>query len=283
MFCKLFNFKLLTVSLLFAISGNAVAECESSLPLQGTESVKTCNPRSETCVSPIEAAFEYMKKSKDDTSVFTVFLQASPWRLYDKDFRILSVEELAGIIKPGLAKDTKNKKSVSLIASWTSVAPEANGKSLAQKLSSALNNFPVTGMDGFLWIDKNGKLRTTHQAFTVMQSYGVYQIVEGDEVMIPLTVGWAINDEPFFIKNKNAEGIMRAGAGWDIYGLCPDHALQSFEAAAKLAHPIAAYNAATIRLERHQQGDIEAAIALLSQAAKAGDAKSQARLKTLRP
>ena len=71
------------------------------------------------------------------------------------------------------------------------------------------------------------------------------------------------------------------GAGWDIYSLCPDHALKTFEAAAKMSNSIAAYNAALMRLERNGDGDVEAARALLSQAAGAGDAKAQAKLKTL--
>jgi TPR repeat protein len=48
-----------------------------------------------------------------------------------------------------------------------------------------------------------------------------------------------------------------------------------------MSHPIAAYNAAVMRLDRGQKGDVEAAKALLTQAAKAGDKKSQRLLPTL--
>ncbi|MGD1075224.1 MAG: hypothetical protein ABR903_03980, partial [Thermodesulfovibrionales bacterium] len=60
-------------------------------------------------------------------------------------------------------------KRIDLIASWTGVAPDRDGKSLAQKLSDVLNGLPVSGKDGFVWIAKNGAVRTTHQAFTVQK------------------------------------------------------------------------------------------------------------------
>jgi TPR repeat protein len=183
------------------------------------------------------------------------------------------------MMRPHIAKGLKR---VVLVSSWTDVAPDRGNKSLAQKLSDALKGFPVSGMDGFLWIAKDGAMRTTRQAYTVKQGYGPYSIADGDEVMVSLAAGWPAELEDYFVKERNAEGIMQAGAGRDIYSLCPDRALQAFEAAAKLSHPIAAYNAAVMRLERNGEGDIEAATALLSQAASAGDKKSRARLQKLK-
>lgn len=220
-----------------------------------------------------------MGKVKDDPSVLSIILNASPWHFYDSEMRILSSEDVAEIVQPYLSKKVKR---VDLIASWTGVPPQQGGKSLANKLSDTLNGFPVIGKNGFLWVSKDGHLRTTRQAFTIRKGSGPYSIVKGDELMVSLVAGWPAAAEEFFVKEQNAEGIMRAGAGWDIFFLCPDRALQAFDAAAKLKNPIAAYNAAMIRLERQNKGDLEAATALLSEAANAGDTKAQAWLKKLK-
>jgi hypothetical protein len=264
--------------LLFAVCCDALADCKTSLPLQGVISIENCDPRTESCIPGQKAVYHYMVKMKDDPADLTIAVHASPWRFYDDQMRILSIEEVAEIAKPRITKDVKR---IVLIASWTGVAPNPGGKSLAQKLSDSLKGFPVSGMDGFLWLTKNGSMRTTHQAFTIRQG-GPYGIKDGDDVMVSLAVGWPAEMEGGFVKERNAEGIMRAGAGWDILFLCPDRALQSFEAAAKLSHPIAAYNAALMRLERRGKGDLEAATTLLSQAVATGDKKAQARLDKLK-
>ena len=99
--------------------------------------------------------------------------------------------------------------------------------------------------------------------------------------MVSLVPGWVVGYEEDFVKKGNAKGIMHAGAGWDIFMLCPERALQSFEAAARLSDPIAAYNAAIIRIERGKDGDREAAAAFLKRAAKLGDSKAKARLQEM--
>jgi hypothetical protein len=136
-------------------------------------------------------------------------------------------------------------------------------------------------MDGFVWLSKDGSARTTHQAFTTKHLKNPYGLHLGDDVMVSLVAGWPIDFEEDYAKKGDAYGIMRAGAAWDIFMLCPERALQSFEAAARLSNPIAAYNAAIIRLERSKDGDLEAATALLSQAAALGDKKAQAKLDRL--
>jgi hypothetical protein len=264
--------------LLVAVCCDALADCKTSLPLQGTVSIKNCDQRTENCIPGQKAVYEYMNKLKEDPADLTIGVHASPWQFYDNQMRILSVEEVAEMVKPRITKEVKR---IVLVASWTGVAPGPASKSLAQRLSDSLKGFPVNGMDGFLWITKNGSLRTTRQAFTIRQGGGPYSVINGDDVMVSLAVGWPAEMEEVFVKERDADGIMRAGAGWDIYFLCPDRALQAFEAAAKLSHPIAAYNAALMRLERRSKGDLEAATALLSQAAAAGDKKAQARLDKL--
>lgn len=254
------------------------ADCSSPLPLTGALKIETCDAGKEVCVSAEEAVYEYMKDAEGSPDAYTVGVNSSPWRLYDADMRIITTAEMASLLRPGLTKD---KKSVELIASWTGVAAAPNKKSLAQQLSDQLNGFPVTGKDGFLWITKDGKLRTTHQAFSVHAGAGPYQVAKGSEVFVPLATGWYAEMESAFVKEQSADGLLRAGAGWDVYLLCPDRALQTFEAAARLGNPIAAYNAALMHLERGSRTDRKAARSLLMQAASSGDSKAKLRLQML--
>lgn len=267
----------LFVIILLMEYGYAFAECETSLKLQGALSVACCKP-ADSCKSAGETLYKYMDAIKDDPEVLTIGLQASPWHLYDQEMRILRVEELAQMVKTQLKAPVKR---IQLIASWTGVAPEKNWKSIAERLSSVLNGFPVSGMDGFLWVAQNGSIRTTKQAFTIKQTcpYGVHP---GEDVMASLVAGWPIEFGEDYVKNQDADGIMRVGAGYDIYMLCLDKALQSYEAAAKLSNPIAAYNAALIHLERGSKSDIAAATSLLSQAIALGDKKSKVLLTELK-
>jgi hypothetical protein len=269
-FMTLFN-----ICLLLATGQHALAGCETSLKLEGVMSVECCTPR-DKCIPAGKAVDEYSEAAKDDPSLLSISVQSSPWHFYDNDMRILTVEELAEMVKPTI----KKVQRIALIASWTGVAPDRNGKSLAQKLSDALNGFPVTGMDGFVWIAKDGSVRTTHQAFTIKQKcpYGVHP---GKEVMVSLVAGWPVGFEEDYVKERNSEGIMNAGAGWDIFMLCPERALQSFEAAAKLSNPIAAYNAALMRLERGKGDDVKEATSLLTQADKLGDKKARTMLRKI--
>lgn len=266
-------------TLLAVANCSALAECPSGLPLSGVITIKTCEPSKETCIPGEQAVYDYMQKVEDKPEAYTIALNASPWRFYDAEMRIITVQEMAQTLKPSL---TEEKKRIELIASWTGVAPDINSKSLAQQLSDQLGGFPVSGMDGFLWVANDGKLRTTRQAFSAHIAMAPYKISEGDEIFVPLVAGWPAEMESTFIKDRNAEGIMRAGAGWDIFFLCPDRALQAFETAAKLGHPIAAYNAALIRLERGDKNDLTIARALLQQAAKIGDGKAKTRLEMLK-
>lgn len=256
-----------------------LAECKSSLPLEGVASIESCDPQTKNCVPGAKALYTYMGKTKDDPSVVSVSLHASPWRFYDPEMRILSVEDVAELLRSHLKKGVKR---IHLAASWTGVAPAPGQKSLAQRLSEQLKGFPVEGEDGFLWISKDGATRTTRQAFTVTRGGRPYGVKDGDEVMVSFVAGWPATFEDAFVKEQNADGVMRAGAGWDIFFLCPDRALQSFEEAARMSNPIAAYNAAMLRLERGDTGDLEAANALLRRAAEIGDSKAVSKLKTLK-
>lgn len=250
--------------------------CDTShLSLSGTVNVTTCSPENAAdCVYAGKAVYEYLEKVPDTDSIFTIGLQSSPWRLYDGEMRILAVDELADAIRPKL--DGKVER-VEIIGSWTGVSPAPGRPSLADRVSKALDGFPVKGEDGFLWLAQDGTRRTTRQAFTLREGAGSYFLPVGSEVFVPLVAGWPaeVQDQ---IAEDDADMLMRAAAGWDVFFLCPDKALAGFEHAAEKGSAIAAYNAALMRLERAADGDREAALALLERGAALGDARSRARL-----
>lgn len=171
-------------------------------------------------------------------------------------------------------------KRVILVASWSGTAPDSRSDSLAKKLSMALGGMPVSGQDGFVWVSPKGKLRTTHQAFTGRVS-GPYRVAKSDDLMVSLVPGWVMDLEPEFVKAKNSAGIFRVGAAKEIFLLCPEGALKSYDEAAALRDPIAAFNAAIMRLERDKPGDRAAALVLLEQSAAQGDKKAENKLKSL--
>lgn len=257
------------------ISPIALACDTSHLSLSGAANVETCSPESGSdCVYAGKAVYEYLEKVPDSDSVFTIGLQSSPWRLYDGEMRILAVDELADAIRSKL--DGKLER-IELIGSWTGVSPAPGQSSLADRISKALDGFPVKGEDGFLWLAQDGTRRTTRQSFTSREGAGSYFLPKDSEVFVPLVAGW-----PAYVQDKIPEGdadlLMRAAAGWDVFFLCPDKALAGFEHAAEKGSAIAAYNAALMRLERDADGDRAAALALLERGAALGDAKSGARL-----
>jgi hypothetical protein len=206
--------------------------------------------------------------------VFTIGMQSSPWRMYDGDMRILTVDDVAAAVR---AKLDGKVERVELIASWTGVSPQAGVPSLAERVSKALGGFPVKGEDGFLWLAPDGTRRTSRQAFTLREGAGSYFLPKGSEVFVPLVAGW-----PAFVEDRipddNPDLLLRAAAGWDVFFLCPARALAGFERAAAKGSAIAAYNAAVMRLERDGDGDRAAAFALLERGMALGDARSRARI-----
>lgn len=260
---------------LFLLSPAAVACDASHLPLSGSVAVETCSAQdSADCVYAGKALYEYMEAAPDSDSLFTIGLQSSPWRMYDGQMRILTVDDVANLVRPELGGKLER---VELIASWTGVSPEPGMPSLADRVSKALGGFPVRGEDGFLWLAQDGTRRTTRQAFAAREGAGSYSLPKGSEVFVPLVVGWPayVQDQ---IPETDADLLMRAAAGWDVFFLCPDKALAGFEHAAAQGSAIAAYNAAIMHLERGADGDRAAAFALLERGVALGDAKSRARL-----
>lgn len=253
----------------------AALACDTShLALSGTATVETCSPGSDAdCVYSERAVYEYIQAVPDPEEAYTIGLPSSPWRLYDGQMRIMAPEELADQIRPKL--DGKVQR-VELIGSWTGAVPAPGMPSLADRVSKALDGFPVKGENGFLWLAANGARRTTRQAFTVRDGAGSYFLPKGAEVFVSLAIGW-----PAFVEQMDPDDpelAMRAAVGHDAFFLCPDKALAGFERAAGMGHAIAAYNAAVMRLERNGDGDRAAALALLERAAQLGDGKSRERL-----
>lgn len=256
----------------------AALACESNLPLSGVTTVPTCSPRESTdCVFAGDVLYPYFAAAPDDANVMAVGLQSSPWRVYDGDMRILTIDEVAATVRANLEKESR----VDLVGSWTGVSPSPGVPSLADRLSKVLGGFPVHGEDGFLWLAADGTRRTTRQAYSFRAGGGSYFVPKGGEVMAALAAGWpaAIEDQ---IPDDEPMMLMRAAAGWDVLNLCPDRALAGFERAAAKGSAIAAYNAALMRLERNGDGDHAAALKLLERGAALGDAKSKARLEAER-
>jgi hypothetical protein len=254
------------------------ADCSHKLPVSGGVGVPRCDPARQHCLPAHEAFNAYLQKAADDRSTFYLMAHASPWRFYDGDLRIRSVEEMAELIRGPLAE--QGAKRVVIRASWSGVRPEPEVQSLAERLAASLTGVKVEGADGFLWIGKDGQWRTTHQAFTA-SSGGRYEVAEGDDVMVSLIVGWLAGHAGEFVAQRNARAVTAAGAAWDIFGLCPRQAYQLFETAAQMGDALGAYNAASILLEKGGEADIAAARAFLTQASGAGDALATARLQKL--
>jgi len=157
----------------------ANAECTEDLGLNGTITIDTCDRNKEKCISADQAVYEYANNIADRDEILLLILNSSPWRFYDEKMRILSVDEVATMIRPMMKKSVK---SVSLMSSWSGHSPVKGAKSLSDRLSKQLDGTPVKGVSGFLWLSQNGKYRTTKQQFTVRRS-GPYEIAQGTDVI----------------------------------------------------------------------------------------------------
>lgn len=261
------------------LSPAAFACDDVHLPLSGTVTVPTCSPAADAdCLYAGEVVHAYMEKVPDSDEVYTIGLQASPWHLYDGEMRILTVDDLAAMLRPQL--DGKVKR-IELIGSWTGVSPAAGVPSQADRLSKALDGLPVQGEDGFLWLSADGSRHTTRQAFTAREGAGSYYVPRGKDVLVALADGWPAYVEDR-IPDNEPDLLMRVGVAKDVFMLCPGEALAAYERAAGKGSAIAAYNAALMRLERAADGDREAALKLLERGVTLGDTRSRKRLEVER-
>jgi len=247
--------------------------CESPGALGGTELVKSCDPDAETCVPGTAAVHAYAEAYPDTDAELSVALTSSPWHFYDPEGRILSVAELVALLQPHVKPATKQ---VMLLASWA-----GGGEApLAPQVADGLG-LPVQAPDGFLWLAADGSTRITKQAYTVRRS-GFYQVVEGEDVMVALTYGWAVGMEDRFIADNNPRLLRDAAIGWEVFQLCREKSLAGFELAARHGDAVSAYNAAIMRLEADSEEERAAALALLERAVELGDEKSRTLLAGLR-
>jgi len=267
---------ILASSILFC--GTTFADCPSSLPLKGISTVEDCRANSKNCVEAGAALREYMDARADDApELLTIGLHGSPWHLYDADDRIMEIGDLAQLVKD----QGPQIKRVELLSSWSGVAPDVHHQSLAAQLSRALGNMPVTGQDGFVWYASDGHTETTHQAFTMRAGAGRYLVKPGEKVMASLVVGWPLELEPEILKRQDGQGMLFEGAAYDVFLLCPERSLVAYEKGASFSNAVATYNAAIMHLERNEPGDKAVALALLKQAASAGDTKASEKLRAL--
>ena len=216
-----------------------------------------------------------MRWKLDIPEVFAIGLQTSPWRMYDIEGRILTVEEVAAVIR---ARRPDSDKRVRLVGSWTAARPDGSKATLAHRLSDALDGFPVDGSDGFLWLSPKGGMRTTHQAFSVWKT-GPYRVGHDEDVLMALVPGAMAQFEDQFSRDGSAEGVLQAGIGYDVFMLCQERALTAFERAAGMGNAIGAYNAGLMHAE---SGDRSTAITWREKAETLGETKARAALATLR-
>ena len=258
----------------------AQASCGHPFDVEGIITVENCDPDKDECIDGIRAIYEYgdALDSLDDggDDVLTISIMSSPWRLYGQKMRIMRAKELATLVKSDL---NDKVKSVKLYSSWSEHAHVGRSKSLSQELSEALDGLPVEGIDGFLWQNENGEYYATKQAFTVtLGRQFPYRHRVGEDLMMVLPYGAFIHAQDYFVRTKDLRGLRYAAVGWDVFILCPEKALATFELAASMSDAISAYNAAIMRLERRQDGDYEAALKLLKQAVELGDSPAEALL-----
>lgn len=260
------------IALAATLASALASACVETDALEGSLAIPQCDPKmaGKTCVPGGRAVFAAMK-AHDVPAVFTIALQTSPWRMYDGDGRIMSVEELATMIR---AQRPPTDKRVQLVGSWTAARPDGIGKTLSQRMSTALGGLPVDGFDGFLWASPTGALRTTRQAVSIWKA-GPYQVDPGADILVPLVSGAMAQFEDDFARDGTVAGIVEAGIGQDVFMLCPESALAAFERAANMGSAIGAYNAGSMHLEAGRQSE---AVKWLEQASTLGEAKAAAAL-----
>ena len=268
--------KRISLALIIALLPGIANACDQASSLEGVLSIPQCDTEEAVggCVSGRQAAFDALE-ALEIPGVFTIGVQTSPWRMYDGEGRIMTVEEVANAIRE---RRRESDTRVHLVGSWTAARPDGNSATLAHRLSAALDGFPVDGSDGFLWLTPAGGMRTTHQAFSVWKT-GPYSVGRGEDVLMALVPGALAQFEDQFAQDGLAEGVLQAGIGHDVFMLCQERALAAFERAAEMGNAIGAYNAGLMHVD---SGDHGAAMTWLEMAEALGDAKATVLLKVLR-
>lgn len=269
------NARLAGMLAIVLLPGISVA-CEPARALEGVMTIPHCDPAvaGDGCVPGAQAVYDAME-ALEIPGAFTIGVQTSPWRMYDGEGRILTVQEVADAVRN--QRDESDTR-VYLVGSWSARRPDGGDETLAKRLSEALDGFTVQGTDGFLWLSPDGGMRTTRQAFSVWKA-GPYSVGKGEDVLAPLVPGAMAQFEDRFAELGRMEGVVQAGVGYDAFLLCPERALAAFERAAGMGSAIGAYNAGLIHAEN---GEIPTAMTWLEKAVLLGEAKAAAALEGLR-
>ena len=92
--------RLLALALAALLQPASALACVPATKLEGTLSIPYCDPQADadTCVPGGEAVFNALE-ALDIPGEFTVGIQTSPWRMYDGDDRIITVDEMAAVIR----------------------------------------------------------------------------------------------------------------------------------------------------------------------------------------
>lgn len=256
-------------------SPSATMACIQSSLLEGAVTIPQCAADADTrCLPAGQAVFDAVQ-AIEMPGVFTIGLQSSPWRMYEPSGRILSIEDVASIVR---ASRPEEDTRVRLVGSWTSALPEGGKETLAWRLSTALDGIPVDGSDGFLWLSASGAIRTTRQAHSVWKS-GPYRVAAGDDVMVAFVPGSLAQLEEQFAEKGMADAVVQAGVGHDVFALCPERALAAFKRAGDMGSEVGAYNAGLLLAE---SGDLDEAVRWLEKAATLGEPKAKEALAELR-
>lgn len=260
------NFRLSLVLVISLIPAYGRA-CDPMPALEGVLPIPHCDPAlpDADCLPGGRAVYDAMQ-AVEIPDVFTIGVQTSPWRMYDSEGRILTIEEVAAAIRGEIPDSDR----VRLVGSWTSARPDGSGETLAHRLSAVLDGFPVDGSDGFLWLSPSGAMRTTRQAYSVWKA-GAYSVARGEDVLMAMVPGAMAQFEDELALGGHAAGVVEAGVGLDVFMLCPDRALAAFERAAGMGSAIGAYNAGLMHAER---GDRASAAEWLGLAQRLGEAKA---------
>ena len=110
--------KYVAALVLFSIGFGCMADCKPFVDLHDSVSIPFCDPKKDDCRDAAETLRGYMENVPDDKTLVTVALQTSPWRFYDAEMRILTMDEMVEIVRPHLKAGTGR---VQLIGSWTAV------------------------------------------------------------------------------------------------------------------------------------------------------------------
>jgi hypothetical protein len=96
----MFVSKRLSLALFIALQPGIANACDQASLLEGVLSIPQCDTEEavDGCVSGRQAAFDALE-ALEIPGVFTIGVQTSPWRMYDGEGRIMTVEEVANAIR----------------------------------------------------------------------------------------------------------------------------------------------------------------------------------------